>query len=75
MNDCVFCKRLKFWKESHIRNDPDHEHVYKVALISHTRLPGHQMYRGRSVDYNTRGIGFALNYCPECGKKLDKEKN
>lgn len=24
----------------------------------------------RIVHYRNRGLGFALNYCPECGKKL-----
>jgi hypothetical protein len=25
---------------------------------------------GRTVYYRNQGLGFALNYCPECGKKL-----
>lgn len=26
----------------------------------------------RTVDYGGNGIGFALNYCPECGRELKK---
>lgn len=25
---------------------------------------------GRTTDYRYRGIGYKLNYCPECGRKL-----
>ena len=25
---------------------------------------------GRTVEFRYRGLGFELNYCPECGKKV-----
>lgn len=28
---------------------------------------------GRTTDYRYRGLGYALNYCPECGKRMDEE--
>ncbi len=27
---------------------------------------------GRSVEFRYRGIGFKLNFCPECGKEMSK---
>jgi hypothetical protein len=26
----------------------------------------------RTTDYKYRGVGYALNYCPECGKRIGK---
>lgn len=25
---------------------------------------------GRTVDYRNQGLGYKLNYCPECGRKI-----
>lgn len=71
MSKCVFCKSYQTSKElDEEYKNPKFRHVYKVALIRHTQKIGEREYRGRSTDYNTRGIGYKLNYCPECGRKL-----
>lgn len=69
---CVFCNRYNLMKEidEKFGTPPGITHVYKVALIQHSKREGEKDYRGRSTDYNTKGIGFKLNYCPECGKRL-----
>lgn len=28
----------------------------------------------RTTDYRYRGLGYKLNFCPECGKKLERSK-
>ena len=58
---CVFCKSLREWKESDKLCGLSRK--YKVALLLHSK-------KGRNVDYSVRGIGFSLNYCPECGRRI-----
>ena len=72
---CKFCEAM----ESHRRvdtilkkHDPDMEHRYSVAIVSRTFLKGRKGSRGSSTDYRYRGCGYALNFCPECGRKLAK---
>ncbi len=68
---CVFCESYKIIKEIYEEHkNPNISYVYKVALLIHTKKKGFRAYRGRTTDYNTRGIGYKLNYCPECGRKL-----
>ena len=61
-SECVFCKAYR----EHIEVDRmfGNPHNYKVALIAHSKSGG------RTTDYNVRGIGFRLNYCPECGAEI-----
>ena len=46
-----------------------------VALVIHewTKRIG-KRNAGRTTDYRYRGLGYKLNYCPECGKKLERRK-
>jgi hypothetical protein len=34
-------------------------------------MPDRRGSQGRSTDYRFHGTGYKLNYCPECGKKMD----
>lgn len=63
---CVFCKSYHNHRQFYF--DSPYDHVFKVALVCHTKINGE--LRGRSTNYNARGIGFKLNYCPECGADL-----
>lgn len=40
-----------------------------VALIDHLEVNGEP--RGKTIHYKVDGLGYALNFCPECGKKLN----
>lgn len=78
MSNCQFCAALavrrrigridnaqrKRQGKAPIRNR------YTVALVVHTYVSGNAANAGRSTDYRARGLGYALNFCPECGAKL-----
>lgn len=44
---------------------------YSVAIVKRSwyRKRGKRS-AFRTIEYRYRGLGFALNYCPECGKKV-----
>ena len=45
---------------------------YTVAIVTHHWYQKKGKRSGsRSTDYRNRGLGYALNYCPECGKRMD----
>lgn len=47
---------------------------YSVAIVKHSWYKKNgKRSGGRTTDYRYRGLGYALNYCPECGKRMDKE--
>ena len=79
MSDCKFCKALNNWKDVE-RFDIEHpefrmtkERIYReynVALVIRSWVKGKKSTAGRTTDYRHMGIGFKLNYCPECGKKV-----
>lgn len=78
---CKFCDSLRTWKQVKSM-DTDTKEEYKVALVIRSWNPKVRSKRhaGRTTDYRNRGIGYELNYCPECGVQLrgkktkDKEK-
>ena len=45
---------------------------YSVAIVKRSwyRKKG-KWSAFRTTEYRYRGLGFALNYCPECGKKVN----
>lgn len=68
---CTFCEAYKYRLElDSLEAGLIRKHT--VALISRTKLPDEKNFRGRITDYNARGAGFKLNYCPECGRSLKK---
>ena len=77
---CRFCeahernKRVVDFKNSH-KEYYDGEEWYQeltVALVVHdwTKRQGKRT-AARTTDYRYRGLGYKLNYCPECGKNLE----
>lgn len=75
---CAFCEALMEYKN--IRaffNQRDKEahkekiyEEYTVALVVRSYAKGKKRTAGRTTDYRNQGIGFKLNFCPECGGKL-----
>lgn len=78
---CKFCdclqgnKRLD--REFNIDKEPSRKlhHSYTAALISHSWTSQYGKRNAcRSLYYRNRGLGFELNFCPECGKKISKRR-
>lgn len=74
---CDFCDDLNLRKQcakedNRGQNEDNRlKYAYNVALVQHmwTKSRG-KRNACRSVDFRNKGIGYQLNYCPECGKKL-----
>lgn len=74
---CAFCEALQ--RNKNIRafyNDlrkEDEEKIYEdytVALVVRSYAKGKKRTAGRTTDYRNQGIGYQLNFCPECGRKV-----
>lgn len=46
---------------------------YSVAIVKRSwyRKMGKKK-AGRTVEFRYRGLGFELNYCPECGARIER---
>lgn len=72
---CELCDSLnqmkKYAREDNKGRDKDSKlkYAYNVALVQHmwTKRKG-KRNASRGTDYRNQGIGYQLNYCPECGK-------
>lgn len=73
---CAFCERMALAKFIEDKIYCGYRHEYTVALVDRhwTRERG-KRNAVRGVDFRWRGLGFKLNYCPECGRKLKGAKN
>jgi len=79
--NCKFCEALESYREIYTAGnsslaDPElgpYMHEYTAALVirSWFRARGKRS-AGRSTDYRHQGLGYQLNYCPECGRSLKK---
>ena len=78
---CKFCERLGSLKQvyqflnKHDKKQGEEKikHEYTVALVTHSWLPSKGKKRAsRSTDYRNQGLGYKLNFCPECGRNLRK---
>jgi hypothetical protein len=75
---CKFCESYENYRHIHafcnkeIPKEQHMKHEYTVALVIRSWCPKYRSksHAARTVSYRNRGIGFELNYCPECGKKL-----
>jgi hypothetical protein len=54
------------------KHEPEWDPRYSVAIVSRIFVKGRKGCRGSSTDYRYRGCGYALNFCPECGRQLTK---
>lgn len=78
MSDCRFCESLQLHKRLVRENAKEFgtkaRHVYTVALVDRRFCPGVKGVSGRTTDYRYWGCGYQLNYCPECGRKLGRNR-
>ena len=85
MSACKFCEAMKVNRQIEEFNrlqttDEESKHYgkymveYTVAIVKRSWYQKIGKRRsGRSVEFRYRGLGFELNYCPECGQILNKE--
>lgn len=70
---CEFCRVFAMQKKFDRiakKQFPDISHRYSVAMVQRTFVKGRRGSQGRTTDYRYQGIGYKLNYCPECGRKM-----
>lgn len=75
---CEFCDNLDFRKQLNVEDNQVRDkynvfmNEYTVALVIHhwIKRKGKQN-AGRTTDYRYRGLGYKLNFCPECGRKVE----
>ena len=80
---CKFCEAIKNHKRCDYvsdrwkSEDPEvqklgkYKHEYTVAIVKRSWYQKRgKRSAGRITDYRYRGLGYKLNYCPECGRKL-----
>ena len=76
---CAFCEALQLNKNirvfyNDLRKKEGNERIYEeytVALVVRSYAKGKKRTAGRTTDYRNQGIGYQLNFCPECGRRLD----
>ena len=81
---CIFCeeyrshKAVNDFKRGHFEyygGEAWLQYEIKAAMVIRTWRPGYKRQASRVTDYRNQGCGYSLNYCPECGKRLNvKEK-
>lgn len=77
---CAFCEALMGYKNNRAfldqrRKEEHKEKIYEeytVALVVRSYVKGKKRTAGRTTDYRNQGIGYQLNFCPECGRRLEK---
>lgn len=77
MDRCKFCENLTHYKKIETffckREQEPLKYEYTVALVIKSWLPSHGKRNcAKSTDYRNQGIGYKLNFCPECGKEIKK---
>ena len=82
MSGCKFCEAMKAnrqveeisrsWAtESERKQYGKYMVEYTVAIVKRSwyKKVG-KKHSGRTVEYRYRGLGFKLNFCPECGADM-----
>lgn len=74
---CIFCDEYWSWVSVNEfkKNHPEYYdepllYEIKVAMVLRKWRPGYKRQASRVTDYRSQGCGYALNFCPECGKPL-----
>lgn len=79
---CKFCKEIASLREVHriasgrttdaeMTEFGKYMQELSVAVVERTWYQKRgKKGAGRTVHFRNQGIGYALNFCPECGKKL-----
>ena len=83
---CMFCEVMKikhgvvdFMREKQspeeLERYGEYKTEYAVAIITHSWYSKNgKKHAARTTDYRHMGLGYKLNYCPECGRKLKLER-
>lgn len=71
MAECFFCETLKLHKEEPLH--PSLTKKYFAALAIRIYARGSEMPCGLTTDSGEVFRGFLLNFCPECGRKLEAD--
>lgn len=75
---CEFCEaydtqnKIYAFKDKHPEYCEEklfYEITVAMVIRTWTKSKG-KAHAGRTTDYRFRGLGYKLNYCPECGRKL-----
>ena len=83
MKDCIFCDFYEHYKrvDRYIRQEAKKtksmiiNHEYSVALVERAWENGtSKRNSNRATHYKNKGIGYDLNFCPECGRQLKRGK-
>lgn len=78
-NKCIFCEEYRTRKSVNDfkRNHPEWygddawlQYEIKVAMVIRHWRAGYKRQASRTTDYRSQGCGYALNFCPECGRAL-----
>ena len=72
---CKFCEAMASNREMDKilkKHGPEMSYRYSVAIVKRTFRKGSKGARAYSTDYRYRGCGYALNFCPECGRQMTK---
>ena len=84
MPDCKFCEAMnthrqceqiaRSWAtDAELKEFGKWMTEYSVAIVKRSWYQKRgKKSAGRSTDYRYRGLGYKLNYCPECGRKLKR---
>lgn len=78
---CKFCEAMRVNRQcDEIDKSPDklacgkYMSEYTVAIVKHhwySKMG--KRNASRTTDYRHMGLGYKLNYCPECGRKMEVE--
>lgn len=84
---CMFCEAMKikhevadFMREKQspeeLEKYGEYKTEYAVAIITRSWYSkSGKKHATRTTDYMYTGLGYKLNYCPECGRKIKDEQN
>lgn len=73
---CKFCEALDMYRriDAVVKDfDPDMSNRYSVAIVKRTFFKGRGGCQTSRADYGYRKCGYKLNFCPECGRDLNKK--
>ena len=72
---CDFCEALSTHKLANgLCSDKEFEHRITIAIVNGLYRKRRKTIQSRSIDFNNKGRGFELNYCPSCGRELRGEE-
>ena len=79
---CKFCEAMNVNRQCDEINQSPDELTYGKYMSEYTvAIVVHHWYSkigkrtaSRTVDYRHMGLGYKLNYCPECGRKMKEQE-